>query len=169
MTGVSVHNVPVVPVPNGEYRSTTAQLISSAYRRCLCSLFIVDINPDTDHDLHVNALLQHLARTAWSGADARLLIGGSRTNIAIAEASNAATKVAKEYGIAARWISARPGRGSHIKLVIADDRVLLGSHNWSGGALAGNQRQDSLLIMSIDLAEYYTFLFNEQWTRAGRT
>lgn len=167
MSRVGAENARVIPVPDGDYRHAAAELISSAYRRCLCSLFIVDVNPDNDDDLRVNALLEHLARTTWSGSDARLLIGGSRSNIAIAEASNAALTVAKKYGIATRWLSGRPGRGSHTKLVIADDRLLVGSHNWSGGALGSHQRQDSLLIASADLAEYCSFLFDEQWDRAG--
>ncbi|MFB9534566.1 phospholipase D-like domain-containing protein [Nonomuraea roseola] len=155
-------------MPDGDYSEVAAELIRSAYRRCLCSLFIVDISPVNDHDLRVSTLLDHLARGTWYGADVRLLIGGSHSNIAIAEASYAALGVAKTLGIATRWLSAQPRRGSHIKLVVVDDRLLLGSHNWSGGALGGQQRQDSLLIMSADLAEYYSALFDEQWNRAGR-
>lgn len=115
----------------------------------------------------MNTLLEQLARTAWRGADARLLIGGSRSNVLIAEASHAALGVAKKLGISTRWLSAHTARGSHVKLVIIDDRLLLGSHNWSGGALGGQQRQDSLLIISADLAEYCTSFFDEQWNRAG--
>jgi phosphatidylserine/phosphatidylglycerophosphate/cardiolipin synthase-like enzyme len=167
VTRTGVENVLVVPVPDGDYVDVSADLISGAYRRCLCSLFIVDIDPARDHDLQVNRLLEHLARMTWRGADTRLLIGGSHSNVAIAEASQAALGVGRGLGIDTRWLSAHVGRGSHAKLVVADDRVLLGSHNWSGGALGGQQRQDSLLIVSADLAAYFSAVFDDQWDRAG--
>lgn len=169
MSRVGAENVLVRPVPDGDYPEVAADLISDAYRRCLCSIFIVDVDPARDHDLQVNRLLEHLARTTWRGADTRLLIGGSHSNLAIAEASHAARAVAKKLGISARWLSVQVGRGSHVKLVVADDRLLLGSHNWSGGARGGLQRQDSLLILSADLAAYYTAVFDGQWHRAGTT
>jgi phosphatidylserine/phosphatidylglycerophosphate/cardiolipin synthase-like enzyme len=163
---VGVRDAHVTPVPDGTYNDVVAELVSTAYRACLCSLFIVDVSPANDHDLRVSVLLEHLARTTWRGSDARLLIGGARSIIAIAEAAHAALAVGKNRGIPTRWLSGRPGRGSHTKLVIADDRVLLGSHNWSGGALGSEQRQDSLLIESADLAAYCSFLFEVQWNRA---
>lgn len=167
MTRTGVENVHVVPVPDGEYVDVAADLIKGAYRRCLCSIFIVDIDPARDHDLQVNRLLEHLARTTWRGADTRLLIGGSHSNVSIAEASQAALEVGKGLGIDTRWLSAHVGRGSHAKLVVADNQVLLGSHNWSGGALGGQQRQESLLVASADLAAYFSAVFDVQWDRAG--
>lgn len=167
MTRIGVEGAHVIPVPDGDYREVASRLITSAYRRCLCSLFIVDPSPVNDPDLLVNALIELLARATWRGSDVRLLIGGSRSNIAIAEASYASLAVAKEHGISARWITRGPIRGSHTKLVVGDDRLLVGSHNWSGGALGGLQRQDSLLITSADLAEYCSSLFEEQWNRSG--
>ncbi len=43
--------------------------------------------------------------------------------------------------------------------------MLLGSHNWSPGALAG-QIQDSILIRDMALAGYFVTRFEAQWSIA---
>jgi phosphatidylserine/phosphatidylglycerophosphate/cardiolipin synthase-like enzyme len=53
-----------------------------------------------------------------------------------------------------------------VKLVVADDHVLTGSHNWSGGAFEG-QVQDSVMVTSPDLAAYLSAVFETQWSAAA--
>lgn len=65
-----------------------------------------------------------------------------------------------------RLLAARPRRGSHVKLVIADERVLTGSQNWSHGAFF-EQTQDALLLDSAALAAQLGVLFAGQWQRAA--
>ncbi|WP_027155907.1 trypsin-like peptidase domain-containing protein [Mesorhizobium sp. WSM2561] len=56
--------------------------------------------------------------------------------------------------------------GTHTKGMIADGkRILLGSHNWSGGGVTLN-RDASLLFDDAEIAEYYRDVFDVDWARA---
>jgi phosphatidylserine/phosphatidylglycerophosphate/cardiolipin synthase-like enzyme len=163
--GVSAARVALVA--DSDYRSTFLGLAGQASSRLLCSVFIVDISPTSDRTLTVDGFLRRMAEAAWRGADTRLLIGGSRDNIALVEAADSARSRASALGVPCRWLTSRNVRGSHAKLVIADDQVLTGSHNWSPGALLGNkQTQDSVLVSSRDLAAQLAGRFEAQWLRA---
>jgi len=113
----------------------------------------------------VDSVLTEIRNAIWRGVDARILIGGSRTNFNIARLSDAARTRALELGIPCRLLTSTNIRGSHTKMVIADKWVLTGSHNWSGGAFT-DQTQDSLIIESDALSAYLSKLFEEQWNRA---
>jgi phosphatidylserine/phosphatidylglycerophosphate/cardiolipin synthase-like enzyme len=151
-------------VSDALYLAELRALISHSTDRCLCSLFIVDVSPVRDPHLLVDSLLFELLAAVWRGVDVRLLIGGSRQTLAIAEASEAARARAHELGLPCRWLTSEPARGSHAKLVVCDDQVLLGSHNWSPGAFSG-QIQDSALVVSPDLAAYLSATFERDWAR----
>lgn len=162
-----VSDATVTLVGDGDYLPTLLGLTSHASRRLLCSLFIVDITPGRDGALVIDDVLERLTEAAWRGADTRVLIGGSRDNIALAEAAEAGRARALALGLQCRWLTSRNVRGSHTKLVVADDFVLTGSHNWSAGAVAGtNQTQDSVLVKSRDLAALLANRFETQWLRA---
>ena len=94
----------------------------------------------------------------------RLLIGGSRDNLQMAEGSATALAVAKQLGLTTRWLTSRNSRGSHVKFVLADDEVLLGSHNWSLSSFA-QSTQDSVWFQSPELAAYLCDAFAAQWLR----
>jgi|GEM_PF-2477186 len=162
---LGVKNARAVLVSDGAYHRVARGMIERSRRHCLCSLFIVDASPAMDRDLLVYDLLVCLEEAAWRGVDTRLLIGGSRDNLEIAELSYAARKTAARLGIPCRWLTSSDVRGSHAKLVICDDQVLLGSHNWSGGAFT-SQTQDSVHVVSADLAAVLANEFELQWTRA---
>lgn len=150
-------------VTDDRYAATLVKLIRGAKRRCLCSIFIIDFSGE--HPSFTD-ILEALEEAVWLGADVRIVIGGSRENYSIAERSASALAVFSDRGIPCRWLAAAPDRrGSHTKLVVVDDTVLLGSHNWSSGAFT-DQTQDSILIESAALAAYLSGLMNEQWLRA---
>ena len=151
-------------VHDAAYHEAALGLIEGAVTSCLASVFIVDLNAHHDPDTKVLRLLRALRDATWRGVDVRLLIGGSRRNLAIAEACQIAWDQAGSLGVACRLLGEE--RGSHVKLIAADDRVLSGSHNWSLGAFGG-QVQDSLLVRSRALAAYMRALFERQWARAG--
>lgn len=152
-------------VPDDVYRTVAASLVNGAAGHCLASLFIVDPNPLEDSDLVVDALLHDMAGAAWRGADSRLLIGGSRDNARIRDACLLARARAQELGLPARLLAATDHRSDHAKIVVADDAVLLGSHNWSPGALT-DQTQDSVLIRDAALAGWFTTRFEALWAVA---
>ena len=152
-------------VSDDQYLPVLRSLIANATWRCLCSLFLADLSPAGDRELLVDSVLLELQEARWRGVDARLLIGGSRSNFEIAELSELARARALQIGLPCRWLTSKKVRGSHTKVVVADDAVLTGSHNWSVGAFT-DQSQDSLLVESADLAAYSAALFRRQWKRA---
>jgi phospholipase D-like protein len=164
VTGVRDARVSLAADAN--YFNIVQSLLRSSWQRALCTLFIVDADPDRDPNLLVSTVLYELECCAWRGVDTRLLVGGSHENLEIAQTAFTAIRLARQYHVPARWLTRHAeNRGSHLKLVIADDRVLVGSHNWSGGAFT-DQIQDSVLITSPPLAARLASFFESQWTRA---
>lgn len=152
-------------VKDDEYYGTARALIARARRHCLISLFIVDVKSgQQDRDAKVFGLLKLLRDASWRGVRVKLLIGGSRSNLLIAETAEIARHVALELGLPCRWLTGQDIRGSHSKLLVCDDRILTGSHNWSAPAFS-SQVQDSVLIDSADMAAYLSSLFYKQWER----
>jgi phosphatidylserine/phosphatidylglycerophosphate/cardiolipin synthase-like enzyme len=152
-------------VTDDAYLPVLRGLIAASVHHCLASIFIVDLAPARDEPLVVDDVLQALRAAAWRGVDVRLLVGGSRDNFEIAQMADAARVRALELGLECRWLTSTNVRGSHSKVVVADDAVLLGSHNWSPGAFGG-QTQDSVLIASPDIAVYLRASFERRWADA---
>ncbi|MEO1244211.1 MAG: phospholipase D-like domain-containing protein [Pseudomonadota bacterium] len=147
---------------DGDYADVARAFIQSAVHYCHCLLFIVDTDPADDDKLLVDGLLHELAALAWRGTDTKLLIGGSRDNTRIRDACLASRARALELGVPARLVAATSQRSVHSKILVSDTRCLLGSHNWSPGALGG-QRQDSVLVDNAELAAYFASRFTERW------
>ena len=152
-------------VSDSHYHEVVSRLIRTAAHHCLCMLFIVDPDPLEDPELRVDGLLQDLAAAAWRGVDARLLIGGSRSNGRILDATLLARARAQSLDIETRLVAGAEQRSNHAKLVVVDGRCLLGSHNWSPGALT-DQTQDSVLVEDAALAAYFVSRFEAQWQTA---
>jgi phosphatidylserine/phosphatidylglycerophosphate/cardiolipin synthase-like enzyme len=152
-------------LPDGAYSLALRQSLQSATRRCLCSMFIIDVEGQCSTHC-VTDVIEDLEEAVWRGLDVRVLIGGSRSTFAIAQAAAIAVEHLTARGIPARWLTAERGvRGSHAKTVVADASVLLGSHNWSPGAFH-RDTQDSVRIGSAALAEFLAIDFDTRWREA---
>ena len=163
---IGVSNVSCALVSDQSYADIVSGLIRSAEHYCLCCLFIVDPDPMDDFELRVDRVLLDLAGASWRGVETRLLIGGSRENWRIRDATFVAHKRAQHYGIQSRLMAPNfEQRSIHDKWLVVDQDVLLGSHNWSGGALNG-QVQDSVLMRNKDLAAYFVHRFEQRWPLA---
>lgn len=158
---------PVKLVSDREYLPNLLSVFAHAKARIDCSLFLVDLTPGRDGMQAADDVLQALASAAWRGVRVRLLLGGSRENLNILEATLAAFVRARALEIETRLLAARKRRGSHMKLVLADDWVLTGSQNWSYGAFC-TQTQDALLLQSAGLAAQLGARFAAQWARASK-
>lgn len=153
-------------VHDEDYGPVAASLIARARHYCLAMVFIVDPDPVEDDDLLVDGLLRDMAAAAWRGVDARLVIGGSRTTGDITDATLLGRARARMLGLPCRLVAAREQPSNHTKCLVSDGHVLLGSHNWSPGALTG-QRQDSVLIADNALAAHYLTAVLTQWETAA--
>ncbi len=151
-------------VSDEQYHQVVKWLCLRARRRIFATIFIVDIMPSDDNDrqnLVVN-LLNDLKSACLRGVDVRLIIGGSKQNPNIQDKTEATLVHCRHLNIPCQLMSLNSNMSSHKKIVVADDRVLLGSHNWSSGAFSG-QIQDSVLIEDPRLASYLADELAIQW------
>ena len=163
---LGLHDALTALVPDAAYAGVATAMIRAARGHCMATVFIVDPDPIEDDALVVDALLGDMADAAWRGVDTRLVIGGSRENGDILDACLLARSRAQTLGVPCRMVAATDQRSTHIKMLVADDHVLLGSHNWSPGALAGPQRQDSVLVTHGGFAGFGVGRILEQWAIA---
>lgn len=162
---IGIRNAKTALVSDESYFKAAIATIERSVHHCLAMVFIVDPDPINDDKLRVDALLRELAAAAWRGVDARLIIGGSRDNRDILDGCLLARSRANALGVPARLLAATEQRSVHTKMLVADERVLLGSHNWSPGALGG-QRQDSVLVEDGTLSALLASRFEQQWVYA---
>jgi phosphatidylserine/phosphatidylglycerophosphate/cardiolipin synthase-like enzyme len=154
-------------IPDGEYLTFVRRLFAESRRRCLASLFLVGDAPWRDREFVMDGLLLSLAQARWRGADARLLVGGARSNPMMVQMAEAARKRAGILRVPCRWLTDIPKLAGHAKVVIADDYVVVGSHNWMTGPTAAKPAQDSVCVSSTSLAHRLERRFGEQWQAAG--
>ncbi len=149
------------------YYQLIKSLIRQSQKSCLVSMFIIDLKSGSiDPEMKVYQLLKLLKEAHWRGVEVKVLIGGSRDNLLIAESAEAARFVYLQSQIECRWLTCIDVRGSHIKMIVSDDFVLAGSHNWSTGAFT-NQVQDSIIVKSAALSAYCQAIFYRQWKRSN--
>ena len=126
-----------VLLSDGNYVSFASRTFGDSKSRILASVFIIDPRVGDAPEPHVFNLLI-ACQLAWD--------------------------LCRALGLDARWLTAMDTRGSHMKLVVADDTVIVGSHNWSAGAFDG-QSQESVAIRSPSLAAVCARTFENQWNR----
>jgi phosphatidylserine/phosphatidylglycerophosphate/cardiolipin synthase-like enzyme len=154
-------------LPDNEYQKAVQFLCARARRRIFASLFIVDIKTDRDINPFVVELLNDLCNAKKRGVDVRIMIGGSSKNLTIQDITEAAWLYCVEIGIPCRLVTRYRERSSHKKIVVVDDYVILGSHNWSQGAFSG-QIQDSIMLQDIRSANYFAYKLNREWIALGK-
>ena len=146
------------------YLSFVRRLFAAAQRRCLVSLFLVSA-PWRDQERILEGLLLELAEASWRGVDARLLVGVAESNATMVQVADAARGRAEVLGVPSRWIRSMPKVAGHSRVVISDDNVLVGSHNWSASSEPG--QPDNVYVVSGSLARTLDKRFGQQWIQAG--
>ena len=153
-------------IPDRDYLSFVGRLFAGAERRCLASLFLVDGAPWRDREFVMDGILVALAEASWRGVDARLLVGGSRSSAMMLQVAEAARKRARILRVPCRWLTSIPKLAGHAKVVIADNHVLVGSHNWSSRPFE-REAPDSVCVSSVSLSHLLDKRFRQQWQTAG--
>jgi phosphatidylserine/phosphatidylglycerophosphate/cardiolipin synthase-like enzyme len=157
----------VVPLPSQDLLPYLIGLCGSAHRRLLVAVFIIDPRPEEDASGTVRLVLDALVRARWRGVDVRVLVGGSSRTPAIELAGRVARGYLQSRGVPCRQFVGRRGETSlHSKYVVADDAVVVGSHNWTRRALVSDDEL-SLAVTSPPLAAALRVVFERDWGRAG--
>lgn len=155
-------------VCDDQYYQIVELLCLRARRRIFANLFIIDLLPSEETIESMVANLLEIVRDArLRGVDVRLIIGGSKKNTDIQDKTEAALKHCQRLKIPCLLMSHTSDKNSHKKLVVVDDRVLIGSHNWSHGAFSG-QIQDSVLLDDERLASYFADKIASEWRELNK-
>jgi phosphatidylserine/phosphatidylglycerophosphate/cardiolipin synthase-like enzyme len=155
-----------IPLRDGDYFSFVHAQLARARRRIWVSMFTVNAAQGLDARLRVRTLLHDLALAAGRGVDVRVLIGADAESLSELQVANrVGLGYLKALGVAARWHSGAGTHASHTKFIVVDDDcVITGSHNWSPRSLSRGI-DDSIAVGSEGVAGEAAARFAEQWTR----
>lgn len=159
---IGIASTKVGLLADNEYARVTRLLCRKARRRVYANVFIVELVAAEAGANGVLKLLSELRDANARGVDVRLLIGGSKSNTDIQDMTEGSWMHCRRLGIPARLKALESERSDHKKLVVIDDHVLVGSHNWSPGAF-GDQIQDSVIVEDERLACFFAHQFAEDW------
>jgi phosphatidylserine/phosphatidylglycerophosphate/cardiolipin synthase-like enzyme len=126
------------------YGRVVDRLIRGAEHRVWVMLFVMYLGEEDDHP--VNALCQALADARARGVDVRVVLdlGRDWETQEIDDKHESPVAWLRAHGVPVMVDELE--RTSHAKLVLVDDEVVvLGSHNWTRSALTAN-RETSLLL-----------------------
>jgi phosphatidylserine/phosphatidylglycerophosphate/cardiolipin synthase-like enzyme len=159
-----------IPLRDADYFPFLHSQIVQAHRRIWVSMFTVNARHTRDARLHVRTLLHDLAAAVNRGVDVRVLIGAdAQSQSALQVANRVASGYLKALGVPARWHEGARRHASHAKCVVIDDECLIvGSHNWSPRALARGI-DDSIAVRCEGIAVEAAAWFVRQWARGIET
>ena len=157
-----IKNVEVSLITDENYFSVVKSLLNKYRKLVWTSIFIIDLNTSNQNFMKVHELLVSLKNAEWEGSDVKLIVSGSKTNLSIANTSLAASYLIDSMQLPYKILMTKNKETSHVKMLIIDDMVILGSHNWSPGSFGG-QTQDSVLVKSKEFSAYCQLLFKHQW------
>lgn len=153
-----------------DYVRVAERAMAQAQQRIWVGLFVARL-PDEEDPAHpVSVLLQALVDAHHRGIDVRVCLDRSMTwdEPEVPDTKHEAPAAwLRQRGV--RVFEDEIDRTTHVKIVLVDDdTVILGSHNWTGAALMRN-REVSVLIRDADLAQQLArevFGFIPGWTDA---
>jgi phosphatidylserine/phosphatidylglycerophosphate/cardiolipin synthase-like enzyme len=166
---VGVNNSKASLVAGDQYQQIIQSLCMRANRRIYVSMFLIELIPmDADSDASsqtphtILELMETLKDACLRGIDVRVLIGGAENNAYLQDEAEAALTHCQRIKIPCRLVSLHSNKSCHKKVVVVDDMVVTGSHNWSHGAFTG-QIQHSVFIEDPRLASYFASGIAKQW------
>lgn len=143
-------------LPDVKYYERLLDLLPRANRSVYVVMFVMKYDPREPRD-PVNNLLNLLADLKRRGVDVRIIVDDETY-----ESYPATIEFLKNNTIPVKLDESR-GRTTHSKIVIIDDDyVFLGSHNWTESALTRNH-ETSLLVRSRELVSRLKEYFNNIW------
>jgi phosphatidylserine/phosphatidylglycerophosphate/cardiolipin synthase-like enzyme len=138
----------VTLLANEEYFDILISQLAQAKQEVVVSMFL--FAPGDHEQNRANQVKEALIKAAKRGVRVQVLLDISDAEDFSTEANRGVAKDLRRHGITVHFDS--PGRTTHTKLVVIDQRcLLLGSHNFTHSALRHNN-ETSVLIESPKLA-----------------
>ncbi len=155
-----------LPLRKDQYFAFLNGKIPEARKRIWAAVFIVNPTVNDDASLIIRDLLKKLAYAKWRNVDVRVIVGVSGVH-SIGVANDTAIKFLQDLGVPAFKFVGKERRSLHSKyVVIDDDLIVVGSHNWTPGA-AGRHNEDSIAIYSEEMNLLLRDEFALSWQHAG--
>jgi len=128
---------------------------------------VVDARPDEDECGEVRYLLHGLAEAAHRGLDVRVLLAEVLVERPLAtDINEPAALFLIKRGVQVRRSPAASGVQLHTKAVVLDDEIVIaGAHNWTPGAFRLNS-ETSLVLRSEDCTAHVAERFETLWSKA---
>lgn len=144
------------------YTAALNTAIAAARTRLWINMFYIGVAPRMDQDFHSRRLLELVAEKAEDGLNVKVLLGTQDLNSPL-EIQNGLLAHTWGSRFPVRFYASDRRQYSHSKYVLIDeDQAVVGSHNWSHRSLAVG-RDDSVRVVSPDLAEYLSNDFHRKW------
>jgi len=154
-----------VPLRNDDYFLFLANALTKAQKRIWLSIFIIDIRVQADSLKLVRTLLRALEIATWKKLDVKVILGSPNNSPGIYKANYTTIEYLKNRNINAKIYSGNHS-SLHSKYVLIDDnKVIVGSHNWQQASFTRQYIEDSILLVSNDLNRLLGAEFLNLWKR----
>ena len=138
--------------------------IHTAKKSVDAAIFIINTRGGDDTKRLVRKLLKELFYAKWRGIDIRIIVGHSLKTVSIDYQDRISFRYLSKNGIPVKFSNPPDDYSLHSKYVIIDDDlVITGSHNWSPNAFSVS-KEDSITIYSSDVAIKFKTEFEDLWT-----
>ena len=157
----------VIPLRNAEYYTYMSTAIAKANKRVWVSQFSVNIKYMEDDRMLVRQLLKLIKKVYGNGIDIKILVGTKSTSVDLV---NLANKISGTFltkmKVPCRHFFDFKKDSSHSKFVVIDDEIIvLGSHNWSPRAFSKGI-DDSIAIHSKEINKELSSIFIANWNKS---
>ena len=157
-TQISAGDAELIPLVDRNYFPTVLEKINSASERIDMAMFEFKFYENEENK--VRLLADALIGARKRGVEIRVLLDKSDWNPSIEKDNKGMIEYLKKGGIEAKFDSGK--KTLHVKLIIIDDSVIIGSTNLGFSALE-RSNEASVLIRNKESAEYYRAYFEDLW------
>jgi phosphatidylserine/phosphatidylglycerophosphate/cardiolipin synthase-like enzyme len=148
-----------------DYAAFCHEAIREAQERILVQQFLINASPSDDKLLLVRRVLLALADANRMGVDVRVILPQIERDESGWDLNEVSARFLKARGVSVRSFR-RTDVQLHQKIIVADDLIIAGSHNWTPGAFSSNSEL-SVAVSSEDVSSYYSSEFERWWASAS--
>jgi phosphatidylserine/phosphatidylglycerophosphate/cardiolipin synthase-like enzyme len=154
-----------ISLRNENYHYYLLEKIKKAKYRIYATSFIINSLIKNDVELKIRNLIKVLAYAKWQNVDVKIMFGNSQ-NSTISTANETTAHYMKELGLSVKRYESSYRKSLHSKYVIIDDDlIMIGSHNWSEGAFS-KHNEYSIAVYSKELNTILNDEFHKLWNNA---
>ncbi|MFX1481496.1 MAG: phosphatidylserine/phosphatidylglycerophosphate/cardiolipin synthase family protein [Promethearchaeota archaeon] len=154
----------VIPLSEEIYYPYLLGKCSVAKKNIWIGMFIISPMVSHDKERKILKLLRLLIESSWNNIDVRVIIGTSISKD-IQIANEVAMQYIDKFNVPIRRYKGDRRGSFHSKYIIIDNElVILGSHNWTPFAISNNI-EDSVAIYSSEINQIMKTEFISLWER----